>query len=314
MTYSPIVDWSPEGRRALVAALESELRCLLEETFTAYLDEPGASLAEFGFRGDDPVLEAADWALARFRDGDMDPIRIRPADRTLRLFTRARFWLAQRAGSRGFHRIEAARADGAGPGAPTDDIDARPAVGVGPTDTLLSVARGVKSLAERTCPTMVDYWLRGTTAMRAVWFEWDSADEPVPSGLSGKEHSFHTADALFRFSAIFAKFVPQAGALAARACVETWFTPCQDAPPFRVAEDVVAARLRLGSPREAQRERHAGMVQLIGRVLHLAETTVGLRDADGAVLRACIRTGLLNAYRIEDEKLAGRLAALPREL
>ncbi len=312
--YPRIVDWSAEGRRALVAAHESEIRCLLEETFSLFLDEPEASLRAYGFRGDDPVIEAADWSLLRFRDGDIDSARISPEDRSLQLFTRARFWLSQKVGEPNRRRIEAERLGRGRSDVAIEGVAGGPGAGVEHSDTALAVATALKALATRTCPTIVAYWFRGAAAMRAAWFGWEVPGPAVPAGVSGKDHSFFTADALFRFSALFGNLVPTAGPVTTRACVETWFSPCADSPPFRVLDDEVARRLGLATTREAQRERHAGILLLIHRVLDAAEATVGERDADGAVLRAGLRAGLLNAYRIEDHNLAGRLAALPREI
>ena len=316
MRQAPIVDWSHEGRRALVAAHEHELRCLLEEAFTLFVDEPGASLAAFGFRGDDPVLEAAEWSLVRFRDGEIDAARIRPEDRSFRLFTRTQFWLSQKVGEANRRRIEAERVEIGQPEAwaAAGPVANDGGVGGGGSDTIRAVASTLQQLAKRTCPAMVAYWLRGTVAMRAVWFGWEETGETLPSGISGKDHSFFTADALFRFCALFCKLVPAAGTIATRACSETWFSPCEDKPSFRVGEAEVARLLDLPTPRDAQRERHAGMLLLIKRVLDEAEATIGKRAADGAVLRASLRGGLLNAYRIEDHHLAGRLATLPREI
>ncbi|MFH1464649.1 MAG: hypothetical protein ABIO70_09705 [Pseudomonadota bacterium] len=314
MEYELISDWSLEGRRRLAAEREHEILLLLETAFTEFLDQPGTSLHAYGFRGDDPVMEAARWALARFRDGDLDPALLRPRDRSFLLFTRSRFWLLQRVGERAGRRIRAEerrRAEG------EDDPGRVAAPARDPTsasDTAIAVARAARELAKRTCPTLLQYWLSGSVRLRSRWFGWAPEVQALPEGPSAKAHSFYTADALFRFATLFARLLPHDASVALQACVATWFTPCTDSPPFRVPEAVVAKRLELASARAAQHERHAGLVELITRVLAAAEATVGQLDADGAVLRASLRAGLLHAYKIDDRTLAGRLAVLPREV
>ena len=52
------------------------------------------------FRDADPVEEAADSCIARFSEGNMDPLKLHSGSRSWRLFTEVRFWLAQRVGAR----------------------------------------------------------------------------------------------------------------------------------------------------------------------------------------------------------------------
>jgi hypothetical protein len=311
MDYPQISDWSLEGRRTLVADRESEILLLLELSFYEFLDKPGASLHAYGFRGDDPVAEAAAWALTRFRDGDLDPARLYPQDRSFRLFTRPRFWLLQRVGERAGRRI---RAEEQSRAESDDEPESMRAGTSTPSDTERAVARAARELAERTCPTLLQYWLSGSVRMRSRWFGWMPGVQSLPEGPTAKKHSFYTADALFRFATLFSRLLPRDTTTPLLACVETWFSPCPDSPPFRVPEAEVAKRLDLGSPRTAQRERHAGITALIERVLSEAERSADQFDADGAVLRASLRAGLPNAYKVNDPTLKARLRALPREI
>jgi hypothetical protein len=309
--YPPITDWSPAARAALVAGQEPTIRLLLDEAFTVFLDEPQASLRPYGFRGDDPVSDAVDFCVARFRDGTFDGAQIHAGDRSFRIFTRAQFWLSQRVGEPQRRRIEGQRQRRVDAGVELEDVPGAAALVDAPTS--LAVAATAKVLCARTCAGVVRYWLRGSAAMRACWFGHD-APEGVDDENSAKAQSFYTADALFRFSALLAGLVPEGRGVAERACVETWFTPCKDVPPYQVPAEEVARRLALDSARAATGHRRAGLGSLIGTVLTAAEATAGKVDATGAVLRQGLRPGLLNAYRLEDERdLAERLRALPRE-
>lgn len=312
--YPPITDWSPGARAALVARDEPMIRLLLDEAFTVFLDEPQASLRAYGFRGDDPVSEAVDFCVARFRDGSFDSAQIHAGDRSFRIFTRVQFWLSQRVGEPQRRRIERQRQRRGEAGDEVEDVpSASPSIEDAATSQAL--ARTAKALSARTCSGVLRYWLRGSAAMRAAWFGHEAASEVVDDETSAKAQSFYTADALFRFSALLVRLVPEDGGVAERACVETWFTPCRDVAPFHVPAEEVARRLSLDSARSATGHRRAGLGSLIRAVLAAAEATVGKVDAIGAVLRQGLRTGLLNAYRLEDEReLAERLRALPREL
>ncbi len=311
--YPPITDWSPGARAALVAAQEDTIRWLLDEAFTVFLDEPQASLRAYGFRGDDPVSEAVDFCVARFRDGSFDGAQIHARDRSFRIFTRVQFWLSQRVGEPQRRRIEGQRQRREDADVEVEDVRGA-GTSIEDAPTCQAVAATAKALCARTCSGVLRYWLRGSAPMRAAWFGHETASEVVDDETSAKAQSFYTADALFRFSALLVRLVPESGGVAERACVETWFTPCRDVAPFQVPAEEVARRLGLDSARAATGHRRAGLGSLIRAVLTAAEATVGKVDAIGAVLRQGLRAGLLNAYRLEDEhELAQRLRALPRE-
>jgi hypothetical protein len=314
MAYRPIPDWSPEGRREIVDRHEVEMVAILEEAFTNFMDEPASSLAAYGFEGDDPVMEAAKWALGRFRDGELDSERINSEDRSFRIFTRVNFWLTQKVGILAFRRLHGVKARIQNGGEAATELATQGSVVV-EREAPLAVVQVLRRLANQTCASMVGFWLQGTEKMRSHWFDWQVKTPAPPADLSPKDRSLSVADALFRFAVLFTSLVPKGDDPAAKACLLTWFSPCEDRHPYRVSEAVVAKQLSLESPRAAERLRHKGMVELIRIVLSAAERTVEVRvrDVDGAILRSSLRKGLLNAYKIEDSEITRRLEILPRE-
>ena len=312
--YEAITDWSKEGRRRLVAERGTHLRALLDEAFTQAVDG-GLSLAAFRFAGDDPVTDAVEWCIARFEVMDVDPSRLHAGSRSLRLFTEVQFWLAQREGAAGFRRATRAQADrrSAAPARCEDVVDA-----LERQQQLDLVRKGVITLRERCCAALVGWWLEGSAELRHALFAPQDASEIWPTReaafRSPKERSFHIADALFRYYALFAGLVSdEEEPLRHRACVLTWFHPCSDEPPYEVPRTAVRAILREMPSRQMTSLRHEGVRVLIRRCIEHADAALGRGAAlDRHLACTSLRASLLHRFKVDDDDLSRRIKALAR--
>lgn len=321
-TYASITDWSVEGRRRLVDARGDVIRLLLDGAFTELVDA-GVSLGEYGFRGDDPVSEAVEWCIERFSRADLDPRSLHSGSASERLFTEGAFWLSQRVGAAAYRGIRARQVGAAGAmDRVTDTAAPTPSDAVienlSATSQRARIVTGVRALRDATCASLVAWWLEGATSLREAIFEREAdaiewEDAAKAEDRSPKQRSFHIADALFRYVALFFGLVRRDGGgdESHRACVLTWFTRCDDAPPYeRVRADVLAAFD--GRPsREVTTLRHAGLTTLVRRCVDVAAQHAN--DPDEAVCwlaRRSLRPSLLHRFKIDAPPLSSALAAL----
>ena len=330
-TYDPIEDWTPDGRRLLVAARGDEIRALLDLAFSDFVDDSRVGLSAFGFRGDDPVTAAVEWSIKRFLSSDLDSAALHPGSRGFRLFTEVRFWLSQKVGSRGYRRILSYRfspgdgeqvpeGDGAG-----DDED------VGATDAAVlafarELAATLRVLGSRTCAEMIGFWLEGTKVLRREWFGWRDRGglSEVGSRLPKKQRSFYSHDAMFRFLCLFRDLVPaEPDDPAERALVLTTLSPCESSPPYRVSDrEIVPHLFTVGVrvPRDVGRLRKKGASACLRRCLQRAACS---QQADGSgritaeLTRLSVGPTTLHALGIEHEKdlrdAVGSLCTLGQE-
>lgn len=246
----PITDWTPAGRRELLTREEPAIRALLEVAFTDYADRH--DLAPFGFHAADPVLEAVDDSVAKFAsDRVLDPRHLELQHRSFRLFTRPEWWLAWKVGRRAFDRIKRQQKRlGEGGGAPA--TAAVPPGASQERDAALSdfavrVSSTLSLLFERTCADIVGLWLESTAALRHQWFGDGRRGTVSPAGRPGsaKTMSFRLHDARFRFAGLHSDLVDDASGggagEATGAVAHTMFSPCANAPPYRVPDAEVAS-------------------------------------------------------------------------
>lgn len=321
--HEPITDWSREGRSLLVREQGDRMRALLEEAFDTFLDDKAAGLMAFRFRSDDPVAEAVEWCVDRFQSADLDPQRLHPGSRSWRLFTEASFWLSQREGAAGYRRILAQFAAGAGaaPALRSDDASPEAAATTNLEARRLRdrIVAGVIVLRNACCAALVGWWLLGSARQRRAWFadgdppsRWEAAldadDDRTP-----KQRSTHIADALFRYLALFADLVHRDGNESHRACVRTWFAPCDNRPPYEVSRETVLAATGDLTSRQMTTLRHDGVTTLVRRCVALAERPSGDGDPlPRALARSSLRRTVLHRFKIEDETLAARIATLKK--
>lgn len=269
-SYDPIEDWSREGRLRLVNDRGEEIRMLLDLAFTSFVDRQSTGLSAFGFHAEDPVAEAVDWCLGRFVGGELDPARLHPGSRSLRLFTEVPFWLQQKVGRNGYsHIVATARAVvGRNTLVASSGDTGGEADGVAIDVTLQRFARELATrLSELrlcTCPDLIGFWLDGTAILRREWFGWREAGTIAEGGarLSKKQRSLYAHDAMFRFLCCFCDLTsaPPTGP-AEHALLLTTLSPCENTPPYRVPDRDVAPQLvRLGAkgPREVAQLRKRG--------------------------------------------------------
>ncbi|WP_437737342.1 hypothetical protein [Sorangium sp. So ce1335] len=310
MKYQPIEDFTREGRQRLVAERGEEIRFLLDKAFTDFLDaEPDVSLAAFGFRGDDPVSEAVEWAVTRFADGHVDPAELSNGSRSFRLFTEVRFWLSQKAGQQGYQRILAAAKRPRSPAL----LEEMPAAEADPDLEVLAFVRALAdalpSFRARTCADLLGYWLEGTKRLRRDWFGWHERGElsEVAERRSKKQRSIHTHDAMFRFLCCFLQLVPGASSAAEDLALElTSLSGCPDRPPYRVPDRDVCgklARFGVSGPRQVGALRKQGARSFLHRCLDRARADID--TAPGRLASALIRKSLspttLHALEIEGD-------------
>ena len=286
--FEPIEDWSLEGRRRLVEARQDEILLALDTAFTDFADDH--RLAPFGFHADDPVEEAARWALDRFRTTpDLDPAKLHPGERGWGLFSAPRFWLAQKVGRRAFKpRLKAA----ASLGSRRADVEVEAVAGQAPTDLAeviesfgAELAATLQILFERTCQDIVGYWLSGSAPFRQRWLGRANPEAVNLPGGGQATRSKHEHDAKFRFAVLYLKLVEVAAAaadLALEVVRRTLLSPCDNRSPYRVPDRDVAETWAGGvvsGSREVSRLRKQGSAALVWRLLQIAEA-----PTDGSAL------------------------------
>lgn len=321
--YEPINDWSLEGRRRLVEERGDQIRLLLDAAFTDFTDERGVNLREFRFRGEDPVTDAVEWSVEYFLRPHIDVEKLHTKSRSMRLFTEASFWLVHRESIAGYRRI-LARAQRGGPTSDAaSDTSTSPDV---LTATRVDARRfreriiaGVLALRDACCASLVGWWLVGMARQRRLWFASDDpwtawADAVALDDRSPKQRSFHVADALFRYFALFANLVQRdSNDLPHRACVLTWFTPCEDRPPYEVARRLVREALGGLPSRQMTTLRNDGVESLVRRCVELAgRSENGSDPLEDALSRASLRLSVLHRFHIEDAAIGRAIDALER--
>lgn len=251
-----------------------ELRLLLDSAFTDFAEVH--ALAPFGFDADDPISQAVEWSLARFQSMELDATRLRPASQSFRLFTEARFWLAQKVGTAGYRRIITSRASEQA--AELEPMDTNGSlVSSALFQTFLDrLAGNLSQLFERTCSDIVLYWLHGTEKLRSNWFGWRS--EPLPEKLlrSKKQRSLHVHDALFRFQVLHQRILRQADDedIALMVAGAAYMRGCANESPYRRPDSEVSQDLeRRGHPKPASVRslRQRGLSTLLSRLVLRAE-------------------------------------------
>ncbi len=314
MVYPPITDWSREGRRRFLGAHRDVAACLLDVAF-GRVEEDGYDLRAFGFKGEDPVTEAVTWSLGRFADGEFDPSRLAAEKCTLRLFTEGWFWLAQRVGRRALPEVKA-RARRVHPGldpsswaALEEDSDDSGGADDARIDRL---ALTLRALSSRACPPLVTYWLEAAEKFRAALFRDDPGELAAVLALlpeaAPSQHSKRTADALFRYLALYLGLVDVEGAGPShRACVLSWFSGCDDRPPYERSQELVLHDLGDCPPRELSTLRHFGVEDLIRRCVGVARPA---GEGDPAFARWSLRKTLLGVFHITDARVREDLAAI----
>ncbi len=321
-TYAPITDWSREGRRRFLAEHRSDAELLLDQALNQVWED-GFDLRACGFKGDDPVSEAVAWSLDRFCEADLDSRRIQSESRSLRLFTEAWFWLAQRVGTRALRRIRnttrRSRRDVDPSRLPAPEADDAP---TGDDDVRRErIAMTLRELSRRCCPALVTWWLEGAVKFRAALF--DDADPlavdrvlteaPVPTP---KQRSLRIADALFRYLALYLGFIdPEGGDLSHRACVRSWFSTCDNRPPYERAKELVMRDLGDLPSRQMTTLRQDGAEALIGRCVEVtARPAEEDESGDGAFARWSLRKTLLERYDVENASIRRDFAAIKEQV
>jgi hypothetical protein len=322
--HEPITDWSQEGRRRLIEERGDQVRLLLDEAFTDLLDSADVSLRDFRFQGEDPVTEAVDWCVEYFVRSHFDVEKLRPRSRSMRLFTEASFWLTHRESAAGYRRIRAqsrrgkATTDGVADGSASPEVLASTCL-----DALRLRSRiidGITALRDACCTSLVGWWLQGTVRERRDWFAsndplstWDEAI--ALARRSPKQRSFDVADALFRYLALIAGLVARdAVDLPHRACVLTWFSPCDDRPPYEVGRESVRAALGGLPSQQMTALRADGVESLVRQCVALA----GRRDDESDPLvrtlaRRSLRRSVLHRFQIKSSDLLGAIQKIEED-
>ena len=286
--YELIEDFSAAARRQLVEARGDEIRLLLDSAFSDFVDaQPGVSLAAFGFRGDDPIAEAVSWAMDWFASTDLDMYRIHGRSRSFRIFTEVRFWLAQKAGRKGYSSLV---------GAPRlvqpDPEDTRTEAGAEANATSAfgdELAGTLPGFRDRTCADLVGFWLAGTKRLRRDWFGWRARAKPptLPSiSRRGSAASTRTTPCSASSAASTRSRSPR------RWSARSWHFSSPVSPAARTSlriasrsAELVRGGAGLGRARDVARLRREGARHLLHRCLALAGTegAVAMRDRLAAV-------------------------------
>lgn len=313
--YLAISDWSTPGRAALLAGYEEEARALLDHAFTDFADSHG--LAPFGFRGDDPVAEATEWCLERFRSAALSAEQIPSAVQSFRIFTQVRFWLCQKVGRENYQRILGRETAARGAAASERESAGGPSRAL-LNDCLARLAHTLRALHRRTCSDLVTYWLQGTAALRREWFGWRDPAAPALAVLSKKEKSYYVYHALFRFQCLYHQLLDEDQDTAAVVAKRAFFCPCGNHPPYRCPDSEVAQVLPAESAGRwaLARLRRAGAAALLRRLLQRGAQP-GLATADRldwVLLRRSLCATTLHALDLEaEEDLKMQLRLLPEE-
>jgi hypothetical protein len=314
LRYESIADWSREGRARLVEQRGHEIRALFQLAFWSFCER--RELGPFGFHGEDPIEEAVEWSVARFATGDLDPRRCTP---TFRIFTEVRFWLAQKVGTRAYHRIMRTRAEVQH----ADSLEVPRESNDGParSEEVLDemrrrLARTLHQLAARTCSALVAYWLSGTHRLRLEWFGWTATIEL--ENASKKQRSFHVHDAMFRYQCLHQGLIPDAdGSDHTVAVRESMFRSCENRPPYRRPDEEVAPLLpaaRVTGPRSIGKLRRVGLAAILGQLFAFFDRVA--KDEQEILERVLLRRSLsattVHALDLErHNELLRRMKALP---
>ncbi len=261
--FTPITDWTLEGRRALVATSEPRMRLLLDDAFTRFDEEEPIPWSDFGFRSESPIPEAVEWCIQRFAASkELDPARIPPNARSFRLFTQTRWWLSQKVTARVFTIIMARRrhADA------SEDVEqlATPeaddeSLGADAESFVESLGATLSKFCARSCAGLVAYWFDGTERLRRALGHTESA--PLPDAPP-KMQSFHRFDAMFRFWQLHEPV--ELGHPWGRVFEMTMLTACDNSAPYRVPDKAVSEALgNRDGPREIGRARKTACVRLV---------------------------------------------------
>ncbi len=322
--HPAITDWSPEGRAALVEAHRELFAALLYRALSLLAERYGEQPLLDAFRWD-TLDDAVDWCLERFASANLDPQRLSSPLRTWKLFTVAGFWLAQRESGRGYARKMAGlRAERVTPvpSSPEQEHQELPDTG-DPVDLdlrrLISTwVDTLRDLRARTCPGLITWWLRATERLRADWFDVEVpslVDEPA----SKKARSVLAHDALFRFQALHQKLLREGGAVEpSHAVMREWlFRPCEDQPPYRRSEAMIALALPESWPRDKRtlhKLRREGVETLLARLIEKAGDVPDEREgavlAEWQLLRLSVTKTTLTAFSLDE----GASPELEREI
>lgn len=316
--YPVITDWSAAGRRTVVETQGEVLRLLLDTAFTAFLDR--RSLSAFGFDTTDPVAQAVEWCLHRFVTADIDPSKLHPESRSLRLFTEVGFWLAQKVGAGNVRRIlSRATAEPE----PSFEQSAQQELPTQRELTCQAVATRLgatlQQLGERTCADLVGFWLEATETERAEWFGWQTpgcVSEPA-AGRSKKDRTLFRCDAQFRFQCLHRELLSLTGNLARDIVAQTLLSPCPNVPPYRRADALVFSalpELRLRGTRERRRLLKEGCASCLQHFITLLREWPedGVDRLEWILLRRSVSASTLHAFDLEaDERLKEQLLQLP---
>ena len=317
-----IQDLTDEGRRAWLSDHEAVARLRLDDTFTRANER--YHLDAFGFRSDDPVSEAVEWAIERFRTG-IDLAKVRRAHRNERLFEQMNFWLEQKVGKRGIAGVKGradrrnARRRSRKPRKLDEAETSLPSAKL--TDEARGhLARALHALSTRTCNAMVAYWLEAADRLKiAQGGELDPRDSMASKGMRSRYRSL----AVFRWTALLLDEVdPVDPDTVEQACGAAYFSPCSDRRPYRNTDAVVVrqvpdlASAGAYSVKAAVRE---GAAYLLERLLDRSERTPADEDQAsvsatlaGWVIRKALGPTVIKALSVEGERaevLRGRLKA-----
>jgi len=301
-------DLTDEGRRAWLAENEAVARFRFDDTFTRANER--YRLDAFGFRSDDPVSEAVDWAIDRFRTG-IDLTQVQRAHRNERLFEQMNFWLEQKVSKRAITAVKgrADRKNSERRSSPPRDARA----GADSPETKLSDearrhwARALHALSTRTCNTMVAYWLEA--ADRLDLASREERPRPDPSASKGLRSRYRSL-AVFRWTALLLDEVdPVEPDMTEQACRVAYFRPCPDRRPYRNPDAVVAGQVpdlvSVGTNKVKSAVRE-GAAYLLERLLDRSETApadesrAGVPGAlAGWVIKKALGPTVLKALSIE---------------
>lgn len=327
--YPEITDWSKEGRARLVMAHRPVLAELLRHSLEQVAESYGIEtlVDAFGFS---TVEEAVDWSLDAFSEREFDRARI---PTSWRLFTQPRFWLSQRAGVLGFRRkmaeLEALRKrrqqrsdespahseDAAEEPSVDDELEQRRM-----RERLIATLR---QLRDRTCASLVLWWLRATDGLRARWF-----DPPVTpmrvENLTKKSRSLFSHDALFRFQCLHRQLIQEEPArdMAQQLVWEWLFQPCANVPPYRRSDAELARTLSDRAPRPLRaihQLRREGVANLIERLIEAASVPPAGKEEEALfewiLLRRSVARTTLTVFKLDEgamPQLAKRIDSLPK--
>jgi hypothetical protein len=293
-SYEPITDWSREGRAALYSRHRWEIEKLLWDAWESFASDYDLSRFFGKCTGDENEIDRATaWCITRFVSGDLDPAML--TDRSFRLFTHPRFWIAQKVGAENLKAVLArSRIDYEQPSdghdgssvppwdrpqahgqMPVDCTPNSPSLGIDVQAFCDRLGDTLAVLHRRTCHCIVFYWLHGTEDLREIlgWY-LPVGIPPNTPGRSRKDQSFHSHDAMFRFVCLFAELVPEDSPPASlRVAVLAMFTSCPDKRPYRNEDSDIHARdpSLASSPRAVGKLRQEGCAELLDRALSLLE-------------------------------------------